>query len=99
MILIYERIIPALTENITEISRPRKCTSQLYLSSHCRNIKKESDLEAALARLRDLEALFNSKDASLKTSLGEKQALQSEVNDLKAQLAKVKNLSLYVTFD
>ncbi|XP_008322245.1 lamin-A isoform X3 [Cynoglossus semilaevis] len=55
-----------------------------------RNIKKESDLEAALARLRDLEALFNSKDASLKTSLGEKQALQSEVNDLKAQLAKLK---------
>ncbi|CAK6958936.1 lamin [Scomber scombrus] len=54
-----------------------------------RNSKKESDLEAALARLRDLEALLNSKDASLTTALGEKRALEAEVKDLKAQLAKV----------
>ncbi|KAM7421421.1 hypothetical protein PAMA_015516 [Pampus argenteus] len=53
-----------------------------------RNSKKESDLEAALARLRDLEALLNSKDASLATALGEKRALEAEVKDLKAQLAK-----------
>lgn len=55
-----------------------------------RNTKKESDLEAALARLRDLEALLNSKDASLSTAMGEKRALEAEVKDLKAQLAKVK---------
>lgn len=54
-----------------------------------RNSKKESDLEAALARLRDLEALLNSKDASLTTALGEKRALEGEVKDLKAQLAKL----------
>ncbi|XP_040899686.1 lamin-A-like [Toxotes jaculatrix] len=54
-----------------------------------RNNKKESDLEAALARLRDLEALLNSKDASLSTALGEKRALEAEVKDLKAQLAKL----------
>ncbi|XP_053183208.1 lamin-A-like [Scomber japonicus] len=54
-----------------------------------RNSKKESDLEAALARLRDLEALLNSKDASLTTALGEKRALEAEVKDLKAQLAKL----------
>lgn len=61
-----------------------------------RNSKKESDLEVALARLRDLEALLNSKDASLTTTLGEKRALEAEVKDLKAQLAKVKTLLLEV---
>lgn len=60
-----------------------------------RNSKKESDLEAALARLRDLEALLNSKDASLSTTLGEKRALEAEVKDLRAQLAKVKTLLVW----
>lgn len=46
-------------------------------------------MEAALARLRDLEALLNSKDAALATALGEKRNLEAEVKDLKAQLAKV----------
>ncbi|KAL0171835.1 hypothetical protein M9458_032146, partial [Cirrhinus mrigala] len=52
------------------------------------NSKKEADLESALARLKDLEALLNSKDASLSTALGEKRSLEVEVRDLKAQLAK-----------
>lgn len=56
----------------------------------CRNTKKESDLEAALGKLRDLEALLNSKDASLSTALGEKRILEAEVKDLKNQLAKVR---------
>uniref|UniRef100_A0A3P8ZXQ2 Lamin A n=1 Tax=Esox lucius TaxID=8010 RepID=A0A3P8ZXQ2_ESOLU len=55
-----------------------------------RNGKKESDLEAALARLKDLEALLNSKDASLSTALSEKRSLDAEVRDLKGQLAKVE---------
>lgn len=55
-----------------------------------RNSKKESDLESALARLKDLESLLNSKDASLTTALGEKRSLETEVRDLKAQLAKVE---------
>lgn len=54
-----------------------------------RNSKKESDLAAALARLRDLEALLNSKDATLSTALGEKRTLEVEIKELKAQLAKV----------
>lgn len=58
----------------------------------CRNSKKEADLESALARLKDLEALLNSKDASLATALGEKRSLESEVRDLKTQLAKVEIL-------
>lgn len=54
-----------------------------------RNTKKESDLIGALQRLKDLEALLNSKDASLTTALGEKRNLDVENRDLKAQLAKV----------
>uniref|UniRef100_A0A3Q2TZQ9 Lamin A n=1 Tax=Fundulus heteroclitus TaxID=8078 RepID=A0A3Q2TZQ9_FUNHE len=54
-----------------------------------RNAKKESDLEAALLRLRDLEAMLNSKDAAYTTALGEKRNLEAEVKDLKAQLAKL----------
>ncbi|MEQ2216044.1 hypothetical protein XENOCAPTIV_009886 [Xenoophorus captivus] len=55
----------------------------------CRNTKKESELAAALQRLRDLEALLNSKDASLTTALGEKRNLDVENRDLKAQVAKL----------
>lgn len=58
-----------------------------------RNAKKESDLEAALSKLRDLEAHLNAKDASLSSALGEKRILEAEVKDLKAQLAKVRTNS------
>ncbi|XP_047216293.1 lamin-A-like [Girardinichthys multiradiatus] len=54
-----------------------------------RNTKKESDLEAAMLRLRDLEAMLNSKDAAYTTALGEKRNLEAEVKDLKGQLAKL----------
>ena len=56
---------------------------------HYRNTKKESDLTGALQRLKDLEALLNSKDASLTTALGEKRNLDVENRDLKTQVAKV----------
>ncbi|XP_062848525.1 lamin [Trichomycterus rosablanca] len=61
-----------------------------YKELKARNTKKEADLEKALARLKDLEALLNSKDASLTTALGEKRSLETEVRDLKAQLAKLE---------
>ncbi|XP_034017143.1 lamin-A-like [Thalassophryne amazonica] len=54
-----------------------------------RNTKKESDLAAATQRLKDLEALLNSKDASLTTALGEKRNLEVENRDLKVQVAKL----------
>lgn len=44
-----------------------------------------------MQRLKDLEALLNSKDASLTTALGEKRNLEVENRDLKAQVAKVKS--------
>lgn len=55
----------------------------------CRNAKKEGDLLSAQARLKDLEALLNSKEAALSTALSEKRNLESEVRDLRAQVAKV----------
>lgn len=48
-------------------------------------------MAAALQRLKDLEALLNSKDASLTTALGEKRSLDVENRDLKAQVAKVQS--------
>ena len=57
----------------------------------CRNAKKEGDLLTAQARLKDVEALLNSKEAALSTALGEKRNLESEVRDLRAQVAKVSN--------
>lgn len=56
---------------------------------HCRNAKKEGDLLTAQARLKDVEALLNSKEAALSTALGEKRNLEAEVRDLRGQVAKV----------
>lgn len=66
-----------------------RCSSILFFVFH-RNTKKESDLAGAQQRLKDLEALLNSKDASLTTALSEKRNLEVENKDLKAQIAKVK---------
>uniref|UniRef100_A0A3Q2YWF3 Lamin A/C n=1 Tax=Hippocampus comes TaxID=109280 RepID=A0A3Q2YWF3_HIPCM len=60
-----------------------------YKELKARNTKKESDLSGALQRLKDLEALLNSKDASLTTALGEKRSLETENRDLKTQVAKL----------
>ncbi len=51
-------------------------------------------MAGALQRLKDLEALLNSKDASLTTALGEKRNLEVENRDLKAQVAKVNSNSV-----
>lgn len=73
-----------LSDTLSRLT-PSSCPPRLH-----RNTKKESDLEAALVRLRDLEAMLNSKDAAYTTALGEKRNLEAEVKDLKAQLARVK---------
>ncbi|NWZ27758.1 LMNA protein, partial [Asarcornis scutulata] len=55
------------------------------------NAKKEGDLLSAQARLKDLEALLNSKEAALSTALSEKRNLEAEVRDLRAQVAKLES--------
>ncbi|XP_053557602.1 lamin-B1 [Bombina bombina] len=51
--------------------------------------KKESDFNSAQARLRDLEAALNSKDAALATAQNDQKALEEEVTDLKAEIAQL----------
>lgn len=53
--------------------------------------KKDSDLAGALARIKDLEALFHRSEAELNTALNEKRTLQGDVADLQAQLAKAED--------
>ncbi|XP_009984527.1 PREDICTED: lamin, partial [Tauraco erythrolophus] len=55
------------------------------------NAKKEGDLLTAQARLKEVEALLNSKEATLSTALGEKRNLETEVRDLRAQVAKLES--------
>ncbi|KAF2986650.1 hypothetical protein EK904_013293, partial [Melospiza melodia maxima] len=52
---------------------------------------KEGDLLTAQARLKDVEALLNSKEAALSTALGEKRNLENEVRDLRGQVAKLES--------
>lgn len=54
--------------------------------------KKDGDLAAALARIKELEAQYNKNEAALNTARGENKSLSAELADLKAQLAKVSRL-------
>ncbi|NXM81435.1 LAML3 protein, partial [Oenanthe oenanthe] len=60
---------------------------------HVRNSKKESDLNLAQARLRDLDAQLNAKEADLATALNENRTLENELRELKDQVLSL-NLSL-----
>ncbi|EPY75954.1 lamin-B1 [Camelus ferus] len=51
--------------------------------------KKESDLNGAQIKLREYEAALNSKDAALATALGDKKSLESDLEDLKDQIAQI----------
>ncbi|XP_038017643.1 lamin, partial [Motacilla alba alba] len=64
-----------------ELSKVREEHKELK----ARNAKKEGDLLTAQARLKDVEALLNSKEAALSTALGEKRNLENEVRDLRGQ--------------
>ncbi|NWR88603.1 LAML3 protein, partial [Furnarius figulus] len=60
---------------------------------HIRNSKKETDLNLAQARLRDLDAQLNAKEADLATALNENRTLESELRELKDEVLTL-NLSL-----
>ncbi|XP_032648025.1 lamin [Chelonoidis abingdonii] len=69
-----------------ELSKVREEFKELK----ARNGKKEGDLLAAQARLKDLEALLNSKEAALTTTLGEKRNLENEIRELRTQVSKLE---------
>ncbi|XP_056300101.1 lamin-A-like isoform X2 [Pseudoliparis swirei] len=93
----YEAELADARKTLDQVARERAHT-QLELGKlrddhkelKARNAKKESDLEAAVLRVRDLEARLNSKDAALSTAMGEKRTLEAEMKDLKAQLAELE---------
>ncbi|XP_043106523.1 lamin-B1 [Puntigrus tetrazona] len=52
--------------------------------------KKDSELVSAQARLREAEALLNSREASLNTAVSERKALESSVTDLQLRLQELE---------
>lgn len=52
--------------------------------------KKDSVAAGAQARLKDLEAQLNSKEAMLATVLSEKRGLEATLSDLQEQLQEVQ---------
>lgn len=53
--------------------------------------KKDSEAAGAQARLKDLEAQLNSKEAMLATALSEKRGLEVTLVDLQEQLHEVEH--------
>ncbi|NWQ72372.1 LMNB1 protein, partial [Neopipo cinnamomea] len=52
--------------------------------------KKESDLSGIQAKLRECEAALNSKEVALATALGDKKSLEGEVQELKTQVGQLE---------
>lgn len=63
----------------------------------CSYAKKDTDLVGCQARLKDVEALLNTKEASLATAYSEKKALEAMLADLQSQIQEV-HLSTSSTF-
>ncbi|XP_072201321.1 lamin-B3-like isoform X1 [Excalfactoria chinensis] len=59
---------------------------QLY----SRNSKKEADLNLAQARMRDLDAQLNAKEADLATALNENRTLENGIRELKDQVVTLE---------
>ncbi|XP_074693714.1 lamin-B3-like isoform X2 [Strix aluco] len=55
-----------------------------------RNSKKEADLNLAQARMRDLDAQLNAKEADLATALNENRTLENDVRELKDRIVTLK---------
>lgn len=60
--------------------------------------KKDSEAAGAQARLKDLEAQLNSKDAMLATALSEKRGLEETLADLQEQLQEVHHHCIIIYF-
>ncbi|XP_009571997.1 PREDICTED: lamin-L(III)-like [Fulmarus glacialis] len=54
------------------------------------NSKKEADLNLAQARMRDLDAQLNAKEADLATALNENRSLENDLRELKDQVVTLK---------
>lgn len=52
--------------------------------------KKDGEWSTSQGRIKELEVLFHRSEAELTATLSEKQSLEAEVADARAQLAKVQ---------
>ncbi|NXA30194.1 LAML3 protein, partial [Ibidorhyncha struthersii] len=57
---------------------------------HSRNSKQEADLNLAQARLRDLDAQLNVKEADLAIALNENRSLENDLRELKDQVVSLQ---------
>ncbi|NXN31307.1 LAML3 protein, partial [Nycticryphes semicollaris] len=57
---------------------------------HGRNSKKEADLNLAQARVRDLDAQLNAKEADLATALNANRTLENDLRELKDQVVTLQ---------
>ncbi|NWJ10633.1 LAML3 protein, partial [Crypturellus undulatus] len=64
--------------------------SEEHRQLHSRNSKKEADLSLAQARVKDLDAQLNAKEADLATALSENRSLEKDLQDLKEQVVTLK---------
>ncbi|NXK91515.1 LAML3 protein, partial [Formicarius rufipectus] len=67
--------------------------SEEHRQLHIRNSKKETDLNVAQARMKDLDAQLNTKEADLAIALTENRTLENELRELKDEVLTL-NLSL-----
>ena len=69
----------------------KSCSFASSLSSYA---KKDSEAAGAQARLKDLEAQVNTKEAVLATALSEKRALEASLADLQGHIQEVRMATL-----
>ena len=60
--------------------------------------KRDGEATASRARVKELEALLNSKDATLATTLSEKRGLEAGLADAQGRLQEVHTLVDYFCF-
>ncbi|KFO96695.1 Lamin-A, partial [Calypte anna] len=88
----YESELADARKTLDSVAKER-ARLQLELSKVREEHKelKARDLLTAQARLKDVEALLNSKEAALSTALSEKRNLETEARDLRGQVAKLES--------
>ncbi|NXT03568.1 LAML3 protein, partial [Jacana jacana] len=64
--------------------------SEEHRQLHGRNSKKEADLNLAQARVRDLDAQLNTKEADLATALNANRTLENDLRELKDQVVTLQ---------
>lgn len=69
--------------------RPTAQSSQLTLLLTCSSKKRDGELTVAQGRVKELESLFHRSEVELAAALSDKHSLESDVAELRAQLAKV----------